>query len=404
MKDAVVIDQGTGYIKAGLASSDATKPEIIFPSCVGRPVLRYEESFRGNDRSLSNKALAKEVEIGDECIRNRAMYEVSYPMKNGIVTDWEDMERIWSHAFARLNVLDDLSERNVLLTEAPMNPKRNRERMCEITFERFRAKGVFVHVQAVLTLYAQGLMSGLVLDCGDGVSHVVPVVDGFCNRQLTKRLDIAGRKVTERMVELLGRKGYAVSRTNDLDSIRMLKERLCFVAEDCKRHLRLARETTAVLETYELPDGRTIKVEAERFMAPEIMFSPNLIDVESPGVAELCFNCIQENDLDSRMTMYENIVLSGGSTTFPGFPERLKRDITNLYKDRILKGDETNLAKFTSRLNVESLVDRKYSVFVGGSVLADIMKDNKDFWVTKEEYEEQGIERALRKCEGSFHD
>ena len=211
--------------------------------------------------------------------------------------------------------------------------------------------------------------------------------------------------MTERLIELLGRRGYAIGRTSDVDSIREMKESVCFVAEERKRWLRLARETTACAELYELPDGRRIKVENERFMAPEIMFEPSLVGLESVGVSELVFECVQECDMDSRMTMYENIVLSGGSTTFPGFGERLKKDLVDLYKDRILKGDpNSDVGKFANRVNVETPVDRKYSVFVGGSVLANIMKDNDTFWVTKREYEELGIEKAVKKCEGTFRE
>ena len=398
--EPVVLDNGTGYVKCGFASSESP---IVFPSCVGRPVLRVEEALASNSSPHNEKRSV----VGQECIDNRQNYEISYPIKNGIVTSWPDMILVWEHAiYEKLGLTkEEIGNRMILLTEAPQNPIKNREKMVEIMFEHFGFKGVFVHVQAVLTLYAQGLLTGLVLDSGDGVSHVVPVIDGFTKRQATKRLDIAGRTVTERLIELLGRRGYAVGRTSDVDSIREMKESVCFVAEERKRWLRLARETTACAELYELPDGRRIKVENERFMAPEIMFEPSLVGLESVGVSELVFECVQECDMDSRMTMYENIVLSGGSTTFPGFGERLKKDLVDLYTDRILKGDPNrDVGKFANRVNVETPVDRKYSVFVGGSVLANIMKDNDTFWVTKREYEELGIEKAMKKCEGTFHE
>ena len=400
----VVLDNGTGYVKCGFASAEESPP-IVFPSCVGRRVVRFEEALYNS--SLSSPQQNGLVVVGQDCIDNRQNYEVSYPIKNGIVTSWPDMILVWEHAiYDELKLTkEEIGNRTILLTEAPQNPIKNREKMVEIMFTHFGFKGVFVHVQAVLTLYSQGLMTGLVLDSGDGVSHVVPVIDGFTKRQATKRLDIAGRTVTERLIELLGRRGYAVGRTNDVDSIREMKESVCFVAKERKRWLRLARETTACAESYELPDGRRIKVESERFMAPEIMFEPSLVGVESVGVSELVFECVQECDMDSRMTMYENIVLSGGSTTFPGFGERLKKDLVDLYKERILKSDpNANVAKSVNRVNVETPADRKYSVFVGGSVLANIMKDNDKFWVTRQEYEKLGITKALRKCEGTFHE
>lgn len=94
----------------------------------------------------------------------------------------------------------------------------------------------------------------------------------------------------------------------------------------------------------QLPDGRTVRMSGERFEAPEALFQPHLINVEGVGVAELLFSTIQAADIDTRSEFYKHIVLSGGSTMYPGLPSRLEREIKQLYLERVLKGDTTKLS------------------------------------------------------------
>ena len=320
---------------------------------------------------------------------------MSYPVTNGVVQSWEDMHHVWAHTFHdRLGV--DPRECKILLTDPPLNPTKNRQKMVSTMFETWGFEGVFIQVQAVLTLYAQGLLTGLVLDSGDGVTHVVPVLDGYSFPHLTKRLNVAGRHVTSHMIDLLTRRGYAFNRSADMDTVREVKEKLCFVSYDYKRDMKLADETTNLVRTYTLPDGRVIKVGAERFMAPEALFQPELVDVEGGGIADCVFKCVQENDIDNRMLMYQHIVMSGGSSMYPGLPSRLEKEIKKLYLEKVLDGDKTGMRKL--KLKIEDPPRRKHMVFLGGAVLADIMRNKPEFWISKQEYEEQGIERVLKKC------
>lgn len=331
--------------------------------------------------------------IGDEAAKLRNMLQMSYPMENGIVRNWDDMQLLWDYTFnEKLKV--DTRDTKILLTEPPMNPRKNREKMVEVMFERYGFQGVYIAIQAVLTLYAQGLLTGVVVDSGDGVTHIVPVYDGFALPHLTRRLDVAGRDVTRYLIKLLLLRGYAFNRTADFETVRQIKEKLCYVAYDIALEQRLANETTVLVENYTLPDGRVIKVGSERFEAPEAMFQPHVVDVESPGVAELLYNTIQAADVDIRSELYKHIVLSGGSTMYPGLPSRLEKEVKQLYLQKTLKGDTSRLSKF--KIRVEDPPRRKHMVFLGGAVLADIMKNNENFWLTKREYEEQGI-RCLDK-------
>lgn len=330
----------------------------------------------------------RETFIGDDCVTYRSLLELSYPITNGMVKDWTAMEHIWDYTFSeRMGI--DCKEHNILLTEPPMNPVENKKKMVETMIEKYNFAGVKVSLQAMLVLYAQGLMTGAVIDSGDGVTHFLPVYEGVCPPNLIKRLDVAGRHVTTHLIKLLQVRGYSFNSSADFETVRKIKEQMCFVGYDLEVETKLALETTTLGATYELPDGRIIKMDRERFEAPEVLFQPSLIDVASPGLPEMVVEGIQAADIDLRSSFYKHIVLSGGSTMYRGFPSRLEKEIKQLYLQKVLAGDEKRLAKF--QLRIEDPPRRKHLVFLGGSVLADIMKDRKEFWISKEEWAEHGV-------------
>ncbi|KAK6912947.1 Actin family [Dillenia turbinata] len=381
------------YVKCGFAGENF--PTSVFPCVVGRPMLRYEESL--------TEQQIKDIVVGEACADLRHQLDISYPVNNGIVQNWDDMGHVWDHAFFNELKIDP-TECKILLTDPPLNPSKNREKMVETMFEKYNFAGVFIQIQAVLTLYAQGLLTGLVIDSGDGVTHVVPVVDGYSFPHLTKRMNVAGRHITSYLVDLLLRRGYAMNRNADFETVREIKEKLCYISYDYKREYQLGLETTILVKNYtvssaseclvkhharilcayqassklllfypnQLPDGRVIKVGTERFQAPEALFTPELIDVEGDGMADMVFRCIQEMDIDNRMMLYQHIVLSGGSTMYPGLPSRLEKEILDRYLEVVLKGNKDGLKKL--RLRIEDPPRRKHMVYLGGAVLAGIMK------------------------------
>jgi len=384
----IVCDNGTGYVKVGYGGSNF--PQATFPSMIGRPMLKSDTKY-GLE---SKKVVLKDLMVGEDASKYRNYLQISFPMTNGIVTKWDEMEILWDYTFKEVLGLSDSErkERKILLTEPPMNPKKNRKRMAEKMFEKYQFNGIQVQIQALLTLYAQGLLTGVVLDSGDGVTHVCPVLEGFAQPNLVKRLNVAGRHVTTYLCKLLQLRGYNFNRTADADAVREIKEALCYVGYDLRIERKLALQTTCILEKYTLPDGRKISIDRERFEAPECLFSPHLVDVEGLGMGELLFSAIRGAAMDSQTELYKHIVLSGGTTMYPGLPSRLDREIKQLYLRDVLKGDTSRLGKF--KLRIEDPPRRKHMVFLGGAVLADIMKDKDDFWLSAEKWAEEG-ERAL---------
>ncbi|KAF6094648.1 hypothetical protein HJG60_011760 [Phyllostomus discolor] len=301
---ALVIDNGSGMCKAGFAGDDA--PRAVFPSIVGRP--RHQGVMVGMGQ--------KDSYVGDEAQSKRGILTLKYPIEHGIVTNWDDMEKIWHHTF----------------------------------YNELR----------------------------------VPIYEGYALPHAILRLDLAGRDLTDYLMKILTERGYSFTTTAEREIVRDIKEKLCYVALDFEQEMATAASSSSLEKSYELPDGQVITIGNERFRCPEALFQPSFLGMESCGIHETTFNSIMKCDVDIRKDLYANTVLSGGTTMYPGIADRMQKEITAL-------------APSTMKIKIIAPPERKYSVWIGGSILASL-STFQQMWISKQEYDESGPSIVHRKC------
>eukprot|EP01006_Ploeotia_vitrea_P010276 TRINITY_DN26665_c0_g1_i1.p1 TRINITY_DN26665_c0_g1~~TRINITY_DN26665_c0_g1_i1.p1 ORF type:complete len:387 (-),score=34.99 TRINITY_DN26665_c0_g1_i1:90-1250(-) len=366
---AVVIDNGSGVLKAGFAGEDA--PAVVFGTCIGHP-----KKSTGGDLAIGDDALSED---------NKGKYKISYPIEHGIVNNFDELEKIWEYAFKELKVESD--KQAMLLTEAALNPKVHREKMIELAFEKFKAPASYIVVQAVMSLYSGGRETGVVVDCGDGITHIVPVWEGFTCRKAILRNETAGRDLTEFMMDLLTNDcDHPFTTSSDREVARQIKENLCFVSKDFEDDLvKIENDISCYDEEYELPDGKVLYIGRPRFACPEALFDPELMGREEIGIHKLTAQSINMCDLDIRKELWNNIVLSGGSTHFEGFVERMTAELETL-------------APPNAPVKVLAPPERKYSVWMGAAILASLSSFTQS-WITKSDYEEAGAAIIHRRVD-----
>lgn len=367
---AVVIDNGSGMIKAGIAGEDA--PKAYFPSVVGVP--KYEK-IHGADE--------KDFYVGQDAAKKRGVLTLKYPIVNGIVDNWDDMSKIWYYCYHNELKLDP-GQQPVLLTEAPLNPKSNREKMIEIFFEQIKAPSFYIFTQAVLSLYASGRTTGLVVDSGDGVTHIVAVFDGYSIQHVVSRMDVAGRNMTDYLQKHLTEDGYSFKSTAEKEIVKSIKEKMCRVALDYKAEMDAYEENDEKKREFELPDGKKIMIGNLAIRTPECLFNPSMLGLDINGIHKYIHNCVQMSDVDLRRDLYNNITLSGGTTMFEDFPARLNKEISDLVPSNV-------------KVKVIAPVERMFSVWIGGSVLGSLATFQSS-WITQAEFAETGPSIVHRKC------
>lgn len=370
----VVIDNGSGMCKVGIGSEN--DPTAVFPTIVGRPGKtpvfgpdRKETLFIGND------ALPKAAGAAS------TMY-LTHPIERGMITNWDDMEKIWHHCFFNeLKVAPE--EHSCLLTEAPLTPKANREKMTELMFDKFNFKNFYVITSAALSLQATARTTGIAVDIGDGVGHIIPIYEGSPLSHGINRFDLAGRDITEYLGKLMAETGNNFD-ASQRETVQDIKEKTCFVALDFDKVKKEAEQSAIHDINYKLPDGNTCVVRSQRFRAAETLFQPSLIGKELPGIHELAFDSVMKCDVDLRRELFKNVCLLGGTTMIPGFPERLIKEL---------------VSRVPSTMKVKAIApsQRMLVAWIGGSVLASLSVF-ETMLISKKEYEEAGASVVHRKC------
>ncbi|ERE65198.1 actin-related protein T1 [Cricetulus griseus] len=365
---AVIFDNGSGLCKVGI--SGELGPRHVISSVVGHPKFNIPSARTNRKRYF----------VGEEA---QCMYDglyLHYPIERGLVTRWDDMEKLWKDLFEwELGVKP--SEQPVFMTEPSLNPRETREKTTEIMFEKFNVPALYLCNHAVGALCASACITGLVVDSGDGVTCTVPIYEGYALSHAITKLYVAGRDITEHLTRLLLAKGYTFPCILNKAVVDDIKEKLCSVSwgqEDTRKNCQQA------LTEYQLPDGNVIQMSDHLCRVPEVLFTPDNLGIHDLGISKMACSSIMKCDTDIQETLFADIVLSGGTTLFPGLQDRLLREL------EVLAFEGTPI-------KITASPDRCYSSWIGGSVMTSLTTF-KQMWVTAEDFKEYGAFVVQRKC------
>jgi actin len=357
--------------KIGFAGDEA--PRSVFPSAISR---LKESSVAGGGPITGYR-------VGENALHALSISIVKYPIEHGIVTNWDDMEKIWNYAFSELLV--DRSEHSILLTEAILNPRSNREKMLQIQFETFNVPSLYVISTAQSSFHSTCRMTGVVLEVGDGVTEVVPFYEGYAFPHAMIRQNFGGRDLTvwlQRM--LMVDRNIMFTTSAEREMLRDMKKKLSYVALDFEAELHKAATMTDCTAMYTLPDGNELPIRSERFRCAELLFRPGFNGLSFDRIDQSLYNSIRQCDDETWNDLYQNIIVSGGTTLLKGFPERIEKEITRL-------------APANMKIQVIARPERIYAAWIGGSIFAS-SPNFPQMLITREEYNHEGAQIGHRKC------
>eukprot|EP00751_Fragilariopsis_kerguelensis_P012884 CAMPEP_0170771452 /NCGR_PEP_ID=MMETSP0733-20121128/8062_1 /TAXON_ID=186038 /ORGANISM="Fragilariopsis kerguelensis, Strain L26-C5" /LENGTH=376 /DNA_ID=CAMNT_0011113203 /DNA_START=56 /DNA_END=1183 /DNA_ORIENTATION=- len=367
----LVCDIGSSSIKVGVAGK--LTPDVAIPCLLGSP---RNYSWKNN----SNSDKEQEILIGEDALKRGKHQKIGYRypmMETGRVHDWKSLETLLRRALQDI-CAQDFSHFKVLITR-PYNMKKvDLKTLVDIFLVTLGFRAVTMHEQAALVLYTQGVETGVVVELGESKVNIIPVYKGHAIPKLDQTLAIGGRSITSYLIKLLRRKGFQLNEEEDIEIGRQIKEHACYVAFDPTLDERLATETTALLKSFKLPDGTSISLGRERFGAVEALFEPMLWNCESSGLSDMIFEVIQEAEIDCRADLYQNIILSGGTSLLKGIQERLEKDLNFRYTNDVLNGRPSRLLGWKPRVHAPD--SRQHLVFEGAALFADCISDDSRYW------------------------
>ena len=364
-----VIDNGSGYMKAGFSGEEA--PKVMFPTMVGK--TKVEGIYVGDEK--------KESIIGSEAEKKFGILNISYPIQGGIIVNWDEMERIWANTFyGELKISPE--EHNLLLSESPFITRKDREKMLEMMFETFNCASTYLVAQSVLAAYSVGKSTGISIDCGHTSLNFAPIYEGFLQRHCVQHIPIAGKDINDILINLLIKNGQVIDSKMQKQSIIKAKESFCFLRHDNEDEIEKKKEEET--KDWELPDKKKITISKERYQATEVIFDPKQFGYDYPNFQELFKKTVKSIDSDLREIMLANIIFNGGTTLIKGFKNRVTQEIEQAGQD------------YEFKKKVHTYPEAQFMAWIGGSILTSLT-NFENLWITKAEYKEEGKATIVHK-------
>ncbi|KAK8896882.1 hypothetical protein M9Y10_014808 [Tritrichomonas musculus] len=366
----VIIDNGSGTIKAGYAGDEA--PRSVFPTFIGRPRCDVYEFTNKNEK----------VYVGDEAMVNSCICNLKYPVERGIVVNWDDMEKVWNYTFDKELHINP-AEHPLFIIEAPRNPKANSEKLIQIAFETFNVPSFYLSSDDPLSIYSSVRTTGVTCDIGYGVTKINSVYEGKSLLKEIVRYNFGAQDVMKMLGSNLEERGYYFTTSEEKEILRDIIEKVCYVPLDYESELRKAKTSSECDRSFFLPDCNVIDLNEERFRCTELLFRPELDGFEIDGISKSIHKVIKEADIDVRKELYANIVISGGISMLDGLPERVEKEINEMAPPKTV-------------VKVIAPKERKYAEWIGASILASLVTFPQRV-ITRDKYNDNGPGIVHRK-------
>ena len=372
LKLPIIVDIGSGEIKAGFSGEQ--NPKLVFKNYFGEPKFKKVlRTFNNENQDPSEKY------IGDDCEKYMGLIKLRFPVKHGVFENEKDIFLIFNHLYSKLGInSQEIKEHPVLITEPLLNPYTNRENIARSLFDNLGVPALFFASQPILSLFSTSNTSGTVLESGEGVTQSCVIYEGYSVPSSYERFNYGGADVTEYLNHLLKKRGYHFYNSTEFSIFNDIKENCCFSSinnsnnniEDIKK----AANKNPM--NYYLPDGSSILIGEEKFLATQILFNPEYIGKDYLSFPDILISSINKVDNQIKPKSYENILLSGGNTCFSGLSEQLITEI----KSKLNKNMKIVLNKAEKP---------KFSCWMGGNIISTL-EVFKKMWVTKNEWNEKG--------------
>ena len=384
MTDSIIIDNGSCTCKAGFSDDDMPRVEI--PTVLGTPSrLDDDKDDKKDDEEEVNQL---DVFVGEEAISKGGILTLINPISKGIIEKPDTMKKIWNHIFYN-ELLAETKSHPVIVSESPFAPYQDKVEMARILFEDLNVEHLYITNTSTLALYANGRTTGIVVDVGYERTTCVPIYEGFVLNHAILKIELGGKNLTEYLCELINNnliEDQKYKNPNQKSMINEVKEKICVVAEDYDSEYKKLQDNKNLMEVYKFPEGsgKEIYYSSEKFQCPELLFQPNLHGQDSHGIHEVCYKSINKCEADITRDLYLNTILCGGSTLFMKIKNRFHKELQSL-------------APTGKNVNVIAPPERKYSAWLGGSILASLDNFRQTMFVSKKDYLDMGAEVIYNK-------
>ncbi len=314
----IIIDIGEAYVKIGFAGDQI--PRIVFPCMTGT------EKYRSIMVDIG-EARGKMIYVGEDCMKMRGVLKITYPISRGNITQWESFYEIINHIFYNLLRINPI-EYEILYAEPISLPKETKEYIARLFFETHRVKKLMMIPSPLLSLFSVGLTTGLVIESGEGITNIVPIIDGKIFYPAVQILTLAGYDVSLNLKSLLLRQGINLEFSAQKVILREIIEKFCYIALDPSS---ISPKVKTEKQSYVLPDGETINIYNESmYLSPEILFQPSILGYNIQSIPEAVISCLRNINSEYWALLLKNIVVSGGNSSYNGFIERLKAELITI--------------------------------------------------------------------------